>query len=324
MTSEAARPTSRTRSFRPVATAVTLGVFALLFLLTAVAPLATRAQSVGIMVDNVGLSIGDSEEVTGIRLNYRDRNLQKVNGLNATIWAPYEPWTGEVSGIAIGLPLTGARNISGIGWGLFGVGAEENMAGLAWGGLGVGAGRDLGGLMVGGLGVGSGRDIAGLAIGGLGVGAGEDMTGIALAGIGAGVGGDMFGIMMAGIGLGAGGDLTGISLSGFASGAGGTMKGIHVASFALGATALEGVFVTGFAAGGSDFTGLAIAPGYFRIDDGVHHGLSVSTVSDIRGEQRGVTIGLFNYARNLSGLQIGLVNYARNKNRFKVMPVINF
>ncbi|MEQ9104928.1 MAG: hypothetical protein RIE53_09525 [Rhodothermales bacterium] len=297
--------------------------FALLMLLLAL-PGTTRAQSVGITVNDVGVSIGDSEELTGLRLNYRDRNLRRVNGMNVTIWSPYEPWTGDVSGIAVGLPLTGARNITGIGWGLFGVGAEQDMEGIAWGGLGIGAGRDLSGVMLGGLGVGTGRDIAGIAMGGLGVGAGEDMTGIALAGIGAGVGGDMFGIMMAGIGLGAGGDMTGISLSGFASGAGGTMKGIHMASFALGATALEGLFVTGFAAGASDFTGLAVAPGYFRIDDGTHHGLSVSAVSDIRGTQQGVTIGLFNYARNLSGVQIGILNYARNKNRFKVMPLINF
>lgn len=324
MNSPAALPVSHTSS---PAAGVSRGAFMLCTLLMlglSFAPSTARAQSLDLMVDNVGLSIGDSEEVTGLRLNYRDRNLRRVNGMNVTIWSPYEPWAGDVSGIAVGLPLTGARNITGIGWGLFGIGTEQDLEGIAWGGLGVGAGRDLGGIMMGGLGVGSGRDIAGLAIGGLGVGAGEDMTGIALAGIGAGVGGDMFGVMMAGIGLGAGGDITGISVSGFASGAGGTMKGIHVASFALGATALEGLFVTGFAAGASDFTGLAVAPGYFRLDDGTHHGLSVSAISDIRGTQRGVTIGLFNYARNLSGVQIGILNYARNKNRFKVMPLINF
>lgn len=306
----------------PVSVRRSAGLAALLVLLALPAP--TNAQSVGIMVNDVGLSIGDSEKVTGIRLNYRDRNMRRVNGINATIWTPYDPMMGDVYGYAVGLPLTGARNITGIGWGLFGVGAEQDMAGLAWGGIGVGAGRDLSGVMVGGIGAGSGRDISGVVIGGIGAGAGRDMAGLAIGGIGVGAGGDVVGIMLAGIGLGAGGDLAGISVSGFASGAGGTMRGVHVASFALGATALEGIFVTGFAAGGSDFTGLAVAPGYFRLDDGTHKGLSVSAVSDIRGTQRGVTIGLFNYARNLSGVQIGVLNYARNKNRFKVMPLINF
>jgi len=50
-----------------------------------VLPSKVGAQSLDLTVNNVGLSIGDSEEVTGVRLNFRDRNLRRVTGLNATI-----------------------------------------------------------------------------------------------------------------------------------------------------------------------------------------------------------------------------------------------
>lgn len=53
-------------------------------------------------------------------------------------------------------------------------------------------------------------------------------------------------------------------------------------------------------------------------------GLSISSFNRIQGEQKGITIGLLNYARKLSGLQIGLINIAKNKSRFSVMPLVNY
>ncbi|MGB1048441.1 MAG: hypothetical protein ACPG3U_02010 [Rhodothermales bacterium] len=108
-----------------------------------VLPSKVGAQSLDLTVNNVGLSIGDSEEVTGVRLNFRDRNLRRVTGLNATIWTPHNEHGGDVTGIALGLPATGGDNISGIAFGILGVGANETMTGIAFGGLGVGAGRDV-------------------------------------------------------------------------------------------------------------------------------------------------------------------------------------
>ena len=46
-----------------------------------------------------------------------DRHLERVNGVNITIWTPYVA-TGDVYGIAIGLPATGARRIDGLAIGL--------------------------------------------------------------------------------------------------------------------------------------------------------------------------------------------------------------
>src|SRR5690606_9367185 len=49
-----------------------------------------HAQSVDLGAANAGLSIGNSPVWTGVRINWRDRDVQRVNGLNITIWRPSE------------------------------------------------------------------------------------------------------------------------------------------------------------------------------------------------------------------------------------------
>src|SRR5688500_17701684 len=66
------------------------------------------------------ICIGDCRRVVGIRLNFRDSRLERVDGINATIWTPYEPMGGVVNGIALGLPATGAGDITGLSLGVFG------------------------------------------------------------------------------------------------------------------------------------------------------------------------------------------------------------
>ena len=194
--------------------------FRYLLLVALFFPISSSAQnSLDLMVKGVGLSIGDSEEVTGLRLNFRDRHMRRVTGINATIWMPYDERGGDVKGLALGLPLTGADNIEGIASGILGVGANESLTGIAFGGLGAGAGKDLRGIAFGGLGVGAGRDVKGIMFGGLGAGAGRDMTGIAFGGLGAGAGQDMKGIVFGGLGAGAGQDMTGIVVAGMGAGA---------------------------------------------------------------------------------------------------------
>lgn len=329
----------------------------LLLVLFLIPASAQARQSLDLAVNGVGLSIGDSEEITGIRLNFRDYHMRRVTGINATIWMPYNERGGDVKGLALGLPLTGADNIEGIGYGILGVGANESIKGIvfgglgagagqdvhgiAFGGLGVGAGRDLVGITAGGLGAGAGRDFRGISVGGLGAGAGRDAVGLVMAGLGAGAGQDFKGIVIAGmgagagrdfvgvavsgIGTGAGRDFTGISMSGIGTGAGGTLKGLHMAGLAVGATTVRGIMLAGFAAGGHDVKALVIAPGYFTIkDDGIQQGLSIAAFNRIQGEQAGFTIGIVNWARTLSGVQIGLLNYAGNKDRMKWMPLVNW
>lgn len=301
------------------------------------------------------ISIGNYPNVAGLRLNFRDRNLELVRGINATIWNPYEPATGLVSGLALGLPMTGAGDIEGLAVGAFGVGATHTIRGIAVGGIGLGSGGGIKGIALGGVGVGSGGSIEGLMVGGIGVGAGGGMRGIAIGGIGAGTGGDLTGLAIAGIGSGAGGNMRGIAISGIGAGVGGsasgllisgigagagggirgvaisgigvgsgaTFHGIGVAGVGIGSQRLEGGFVAPFV-GAKDAHALVIAPIAFRIEEGTFSGASISTVNYLKGSQRGLTIGLVNYARSVNGAQIGVINIIANERSHPVLPIVNW
>lgn len=304
-----------------------------------------------------GIAIGDVPRVKGLRVNFRDRNLERVDGVNITLWTPYEPMRGEVHGLALGLPATGAEDIVGAAVGLFGVGAANRieglglglvgvgsgggmqgimlggvgvgsggrLRGLSVGGVGVGAGGGMSGISIGGIGVGSGNDVSGLTVGGIGVGSGGDLWGIQVGGIGVGAGGHMKGIQVAGVGIGGGGGMTGLQVAGVGIGTGGRLKGVSIAGVGVGAPRIEGLAVAA-AAGGKEVIGVVLAPVFFRIeDDGELHGASISAVNRIRGSQRGLTIGLVNYAYRLNGVQLGLVNIVReNPDGRRVLPIVNW
>lgn len=348
-----------------------------------------HAQGVLVGANDVGIGIGDVRRVTGIRINYRDRGDFDVHGINITIWTPYEgDLRGEVHGLALGLPATGAARIDGIGAGIFGVGTSDDFSGIGVGGLGIGAGGAIKGIHVGGLGVGAGDDMTGILAGGLGVGGGGNATGVLVGGLGAGVGEDVRGIALGGLGVGAGGDFTGIGIGGAGVGAGGRVQGLTIGGLGVGAgVSLRGVSVGGIGVGsGGDVTGLTIggigvgsgedlrgvaiggvgvgagksirwlaisavgvgspeivgaaiaplvgaedmsaliiAPAYMRIEHGVFRGVSASAFNHIKGEQRGLTIGVVNYALRLHGVQLGLINIAKSNPRgLKVLPIVNF
>jgi hypothetical protein len=349
-------------------------------------PSLLRAQGLDLTVNDIGLVIGNKPRVTGVRLNYRDRDLQAVKGVNATIWMPHEPITGTVDGVALGVPLTAASRVTGLAAGVFGVGAEREISGVGIGGLGlgagshltgimlgglgvgtggrisgvgaslvgVGAGSSMRGLMAGGIGVGTGGDLQGIALGGIGVGGGGDLrglsvggigvgvggamrginiagigaggghsiTGLTVAGVGVGSGGDVRGITIGGVGLGAGGNVTGLNVGGVGVGAGGTLKGISIAGLGVGAPRIEG-FVLSAAAGAVDAKAIVIAPLYFRIERGTLTGGSLSAVNYIKGAQHGLTIGLFNYTRELNGVQVGLINVMDGPRGRRVLPLVN-
>jgi hypothetical protein len=65
----------------------------------------SSAQGLDLTINHVGLAIGDVPEVTGLRLNYGDRNLRRVDGMNVTVWTPYndDNMSGVVRGVALGL-----------------------------------------------------------------------------------------------------------------------------------------------------------------------------------------------------------------------------
>jgi len=319
-------------------------------------PLWLPAQVIDLTVDNTGIAIGDKPRVNGLRINYRDRRLEQVNGVNITVWSPYEPVTGTVNGLALGIPVTGASRIKGIGLGVLGLGVEQSITGIGIGGVGIGGGGELRGIMLGGVGVGSGGGITGLAVGGVGVGSGGpmrgiqiglvgvggagDLTGISVGGIGVGGGGHVSGlaiggvgvggaggftgIAIGGVGVGSGGDVTGLTLAGVGIGSGGTLKGLSIAGGGIGAVRLRGVAVSILGAGGSDVHAIVLTGGYFKVDErGRFDGGALAGVNNVSGEQHGLTIGLFNYARTLHGAQVGLINVSDNDGRRRVLPLLS-
>lgn len=315
----------------------------LLFLTTSICSSAL-AQGFGIPSKTAGVGFGNLPSFTGVRFNWKDRDILKVNGINVTGWIPKneDAMSGEINGIAIGAPLAANGSIHGLGVGILGIGARRNLYGINAGGLGVGAGGNVKGINVGGLGVGSGGSLWGINVGGLGVGSGGRVSGINIGGLGVGSGSNLFGINVGGLGVGAGGkvsginigglgvgsgdDLSGINIGGIGVGAGHHVKGITIGGIGVGAggmvsgLAIAGIAVGGPvvrgiviapAAGGKNVSGFMIVPGYFRVGDKRNFGNdedgSVATM-------KGVSISAFNQTfGNHKGVSIGVVNWARSQ-----------
>lgn len=278
-----------------------------------------------------------------------------VNGIS--IGVPLTMGTANKNGINLGLLGAGAsKNISGINIGGLGIGAGENVTGINIGGLGMGSGGNVTGLNVGGLGAGSGKNVTGINIGGLGIGAGENLSGFSFGGLGAGSGGKVSGITIGGIGVGAGKDLSGISIGGIGVGSGGNVTGITIAGIGAGCGGeLRGLVIAGVAAGapktkaiiiapaagGQDVKGLMITPVWMKVGyvnrhnedgqevreekEGTIKGVSISAFNQIRGEQRGITLGVVNYTKKIHGIQFGLINIVKeNPKGLRVLPILNF
>ena len=73
---------------------------------------------------------------------------------------------------------------------------------------------------------------------------------------------------------------------------------------------------------GASINGVVISPVRTRTWD--LHGPSVAGYNRIKGDQFGLTIGLYNYARRLHGVQFGLINNARNnRGLLRILPLVN-
>src|SRR5258708_17506673 len=58
---------------------------------------------VNLAIHNTGLSIGNSMTFTGLRLNWRDYRLDRIHGLNRTLWRPGQHVGGGITGGGAGL-----------------------------------------------------------------------------------------------------------------------------------------------------------------------------------------------------------------------------
>lgn len=288
------------------------------------------AQSLTLPAKTWGICFGNSPRFNGLRFNIMDSKIDTINGINITAWkANDKKVSGTVNGISLGvMPYAGELN--GIQIGLLGSGAKKNIRGINIGLVGAGAGSDMIGFNFGGIGIGAGKNMKGINIGLIGAGAGDDAIGISIGGLGLGAGNNMIGINIGGLGVGAGDRIMGITIAGIGAGAGDRLAGLTVCGLAAGAPTIKGLTVAGLALGGKNITGLSIALGTIQISkddkgDGMYSGLAVSAFNYFKGTQKGVAIGIVNYAYRLKGLQIGLVNIVRDNPRGRtVLPIVNF
>jgi len=300
------------------------------------------AKSFDLAINNSGVSFGNSKRFNGLRINFCDSEVEKINGVNVTIWETQNNKNAVVNGISLGLWAPGAGYLKGIQIGGIGVKAEKELKGISLAPLGVGSGGDISGITIGGLGTGAGGDIKGITVGLFGVGAGGDMTGVCIGGFGAGAGGDITGINIGGFGTGAGGNITGISIGGLGAGAGGDIKGVTLGLLGAGAggnmtgitfgglgagcgNTMKGIAIGGLGVGAPRINGFALALGYVKVnDEGFLRGFSAGAFNQVKGKLTGVSLGIYNCTYELNGVQIGLINYVRDNPKYmRILPLIN-
>lgn len=130
-----------------------------------------------------GISIGNSHQFTGIRINFADEGVKRVSGLNITFWFKYAKNQEAIyKGINLGT-FVGGNSSQYVNLGLIGAGAaHKNISGINVGGIVVGSGGDINGLSIGGLFVatdeGDPVHINGLTVGGLAVASDGYINGI--------------------------------------------------------------------------------------------------------------------------------------------------
>src|ERR1700741_4456555 len=125
------------------------------------------SEGFGIPSKRGGIGFGNLPRFTGIRFNFIDRNVERLTGINVTVWnaKDSDQQTGDMRGLSIGVPMAMVvENQSGISIGIFGAGAKKNLSGINIGGLGIGAGGNVSGLNLAGLGVGGGGNLSGVTI----------------------------------------------------------------------------------------------------------------------------------------------------------------
>jgi hypothetical protein len=131
-----------------------------------------------------GISIGNSKEFTGIRINFADEDVKVVNGLNITFWFKYAKNQEAVyNGVNVGvLPAAGSSQYLNLGLLATGT-AHGDLNGLSAGGLFIGSGGNINGLSIAGLFIGTDEGdivrINGITVAGLAIGTDGDINGVA-------------------------------------------------------------------------------------------------------------------------------------------------
>lgn len=285
-----------TRSLKEHAVrSVSIVVSVALFLGVASDPLGAQSQErdddggVSLTVRGVGLTLGPVPRASGLRINWRDRHLESVNGINLTVWLPRgEPRVGgTVNGMALGVLGPQAGVVNGLALGLGAVVGEERLSGLGVAGLALVSSGDAHGIHMGGLATVTRGHMAGIQAGGLAVVSRGGVEGLSAAGLATVADGPLSGIHGAGLALVAGERVTGASLSGLALVTEGGVWGLHGSGLALvGARSVEGLNLGGLAlvsegpVTGFNVGGVALVGGALR---GFAGSLGAAVGSEIQG-----------------------------------------
>jgi len=227
----------------------------------------SNGKALNFPANKYGISIGNSYEFTGIRMNFADENVKKINGLNVTLWFTAKNQNAVVNGISIGvIPTTGSMQYINLGL------------------LGVGTARNLNGVSISGMIIGSGGHINGLSISGI-------MTRAAGSQEGEGI---ISGIAISGIGVFAN-VINGLAIGGLAVGSDGDINGVATGLACIYCEKnFRGIAVTGGYLKSEIFNGVAIA-GYAKTNQ--MNGLSIALYNRTK-ELHGVQFGLLNHAEN--------------------------
>lgn len=321
------------------------------FAISMVLPGLHHASALDLALGGYGVSLGNSKRVTGIRINTSDHQVERVTGLNLTLWNPGQNPAAVYQGASIGLIGVKGRRVTGLALGGLGVNAREQVSGVAVGSIGVKApqvrglaagmllveverradgvllspgfsmAEEVRGLAIGGLCAAGDKRLTGIALS-LGVTASNRLRGLALGGIG--VGGQTFrGVALGGIGV-AGEHLRGVTagglvvygerdLDGLICSLGGVGAGEQIRGIAFGGVTVLAKDITGVAAGA--FNGVIVDR--INLEEFLHFRL-------VNQHFTGLSIGLVNYTACLRGVQFGLFNYAANNPRgLRLLPLVN-
>jgi len=102
------------------------------------------------------------------------------------------------------------------------------------------------------------------------------------------------------------------------------LHGLAIGGLGVGARSVRGLAIGGLGAGARDVRGALVTAGWARLEHGTLRGLSIASFNQLKGAQRGLAIGIVNYAQELHGVQVGLINIARNNSPgTRVLPVVN-
>jgi hypothetical protein len=160
-------------------------------------------------------------------------------------------------------------------------------------------------------------------LGGVGVVAENDVEGLSAALVAVVASGRVTGLNAGGVAVVGHRGIRGIAFGG--AGVVATEGPVHGIALSLGrteATSGRGLLLGGYRVKMPDVKGAALSVIMTRTTD--LQGFAIGGYNEVRGVQRGITIGIYNRAEELHGLQIGLLNYAGNNSGvLRWLPLVN-